>query len=212
MNWGFGRWAVLALAAPLLCEPAAASSIYTYRPSDGVRTFSDAKPQHGPYAVSKYGRPTATVSCAGLTPRSMEARASSYRALIEKHAAAENVPASLVSAVMRVESCYDRRAVSRAGARGLMQLMPHTATELGVLDSFDPEQNIKGGVRYLAKMLKRFNHNTTMALAAYNAGPDAVDKYEGLPPYPETTSYVRRVLKFYRVGQQPTHQARQTRS
>lgn len=198
MRRGFGR--VLALAAALACEAAAADSVYVYQPNGGVRTFSDRKPSQGGYAVVKlqYGRATASASCAGLTPTSMAARAASYRELIDKYAAAESVPAALVSAVMRVESCYDRRAVSRSGARGLMQLMPFTARELGVRDSFDPEQNIGGGVRYLAKMLKRFKNNTRLALAAYNAGPEAVDKYRDVPPYPETKNYVRRVLQHYR--------------
>ena len=184
------------LAASLLAEAVAAEPVYIYR-RDGVRTFSDRKPARGSYVVKTFGRPTASASCAGLTPELLKTRAATYRELIDKYAAAESVPAQLVSAVMRVESCYDRQAVSRAGARGLMQLMPETASALGVSDVFDPEQNIRGGVRYLAAMLKRFNQDTKLALAAYNAGPEAVAKYQGVPPYPETTSYVQRVLKHY---------------
>jgi soluble lytic murein transglycosylase-like protein len=99
---------------------------------------------------------------------------------------------------MRVESCFDPRAVSRTGARGLMQLMPETAAQFGVADSFDAEQNISGGVRYLSQLLSRFKNNTRLAIAAYNAGPSAVDAYRGIPPFPETRSYVKRVYAEYR--------------
>jgi len=104
----------------------------------------------------------------------------------------------LVSAVVRAESGYDPAAVSRVGAVGLMQLMPATAAELEVDDPFDPEQNLDGGVRYLKWMLDRFEGEVDLALAAYNAGPAAVDRYGGIPPYPETRSYVRRVLTWAR--------------
>jgi soluble lytic murein transglycosylase-like protein len=104
----------------------------------------------------------------------------------------------LVSAVVRAESGYDPAAVSRVGAVGLMQLMPATAAELEVDDPFDPEQNLDGGVRYLKWMLDRFEGEVDLALAAYNAGPAAVDRYGGIPPYPETQSYIRRVLSWAR--------------
>ena len=193
------HWAILLLAAALPCAPAVADDwIYLYRQDDGVRTYSDRKPAQGAYKmIAKYGRPTASASCVGLTAKSMEARAASYAQAINKYASAHGVSPKLVSAVMRVESCYDRRAVSRSGARGLMQLMPATAKELGVRDSFDPEQNIEGGIRYLGMMLKRFNHNLRLGLAAYNAGPEAVAEYKDVPPYPETVSYVSRILKLY---------------
>jgi len=183
----------------LPCAPAMADDwIYVYRQDNGVRTFSDRKPSQGGFTrIAKHGRATATASCAGLTARSMAARAASYAPVIDKYAAAHGVSPKLVSAVMRVESCYDRRAVSRSGARGLMQLMPETARYLGVRDSFDAEQNIEGGVRYLGMMLKRFNQNVRLGLAAYNAGPEAVAAYEDVPPYPDTVSYVSRILKLY---------------
>lgn len=172
--------------------------IYLYRQDNGVRTYSDAKPAQGSYKmIAKYGRPTASASCTGLTAQSLEDRAATYAPVIRKYAAAHGVSAELVSAVMRVESCYDRRAVSRAGARGLMQLMPETAHQLGVRDSFDPEQNVEAGVRYLGQMLTLFNHNVRLGLAAYNAGPQAVAEHKGVPPYPETVSYVSRILKLY---------------
>jgi hypothetical protein len=108
-----------------------------------------------------------------------------------------NVDYNLVRAVIKAESNFDPRAVSRAGARGLMQLMPETASLLQVNDSFHPEQNIEGGVRYLRYLLNLFNDNLSLALAAYNAGEKAVFRYRGIPPYQETQTYVQRVLKYF---------------
>jgi soluble lytic murein transglycosylase-like protein len=103
----------------------------------------------------------------------------------------------LVAAVIMVESSGDPKAVSRKGARGLMQLMPHTAKQLGVGDVYDPAQNVEGGVRYLKDLLDQHEQNLSLALAAYNAGPSAVARHGGIPPYPETEKYVKRVLELY---------------
>ena len=137
-------------------------------------------------------------SCKGVTKAVLDQRAVQWQKLVDKHAKARNVPVALVSAVMRVESCFNPRAVSRTGARGLMQLMPEPASQFGVRDSFDAEQNISGGVRYLRQLLERFKNITRLAVAAYNAGPSAVDAYRGVPPFPETRSYVTRVIAEYR--------------
>ena len=107
---------------------------------------------------------------------------------------AHNVDEDLLASVVKAESNGNSRAVSRAGARGLMQLMPGTAADLGVADSFRPEQNVRGGSAYLDSLLTRYNDNLSLALAAYNAGPAAVDKYHGMPPYRETKLYVARVI------------------
>ena len=107
------------------------------------------------------------------------------------------VPIKLVSAVIRAESGFNPRAVSPKGARGLMQLMPTTAATLGVRNSFDPRENIEGGVRHLRGLIDRFPNNLPLALAAYNAGEKAVQQYRGIPPYPETQDYVTKVLYFY---------------
>jgi Transglycosylase SLT domain len=117
----------------------------------------------------------------------------------EIRAAAERygVPVRLVSAVIRAESGFNPRAVSRKGAQGLMQLMPATASILGVRNSFDPRENIDGGVRHLRGLLDRFPHSLPLAIAAYNAGEKAVTQYGGIPPYPETQDYVTKVLNFY---------------
>jgi hypothetical protein len=115
---------------------------------------------------------------------------------IRKAAAKYSLPPGLIRAVIRAESNFQVDAVSHAGARGLMQLMPATARELGVTDSFDINQNIDGGAKYLRRMLDQFGGNVRKALAAYNAGPGTVIKYNGRVPYPETRQYVRRVLRF----------------
>jgi soluble lytic murein transglycosylase-like protein len=193
--------AVALLGGAAFAVPAQAGDWVYLQRQDGVRTYTQVRPAQGSFSkIYVRGRPTASASCSGLTAVSMAQRAKLYEPLIAKAASKHNLSPQLVSAVMRVESCYDRKAVSRAGARGLMQLMPGTALELGVHDSFDPEQNIWGGVRYLAKMMDRFNHNIDHALAAYNAGPEAVEAYRGIPPYRETQSYVSRIRKLFKAA------------
>ena len=117
--------------------------------------------------------------------------------LIADAAAGAGVPPGIVKAVIHAESAFDVDAVSRAGAMGLMQLMPGTARELGVLDPFRPDENVHGGARYLRHLHDRYG-SWTFTLAAYNAGPTAVDRYQGIPPFAETQAYVRRVLTYYR--------------
>lgn len=123
--------------------------------------------------------------------------ASSYDALIEVEAKRQNVDASFVSAVIRAESNFAPRAVSRKGARGLMQLMPATAKRLSVRRPFDPTANVRGGVRYLKELLDRFGHRPDLVLAAYNAGEGAVESYGGVPPYRETVGYVKKILTWW---------------
>jgi hypothetical protein len=107
---------------------------------------------------------------------------------------AHNIDVDLLASVVKAESGGNARAVSRTGAQGLMQLMPGTASDLGVKDSFEPGQNVRGGSAYLDALLTRYHDNLSLALAAYNAGPAAVDKYHGIPPYSETQAYVARVI------------------
>jgi soluble lytic murein transglycosylase-like protein len=114
---------------------------------------------------------------------------------IHKYAARYDVDHRLVVAVIRAESNFNPRAVSPVGARGLMQLMPATARSLGVRNSFDPRENIRGGVQHLSYLLARYDGNVKLAVAAYNAGESAVDKYRGIPPYTETRNYVRTILQ-----------------
>ena len=187
------------MAAAPLASATETGEIHVYRDPAGTRLFTDRKAVFADYAyVGKYGRPTAVLSCQGLTPASLEARGQLYSDLIDKYARLYGVDAALVKAVMRVESCFDRKARSRVGARGLMQLMPATAKELGVTDSYNAAQNIRGGVQYLAMMLKRFKHDRRLALAAYNAGPGAVERHRGIPPFRETQAYVKKVLNHYK--------------
>jgi hypothetical protein len=114
--------------------------------------------------------------------------------MLAKAGRQHNVDADLLGSVVKAESNGNSRAVSRAGARGLMQLMPKTAAQEGVDDSFRPDQNVSGGSAYLNRLLVRYNDNIVLALAAYNAGPAAVERYHGIPPYHETRAYVARVI------------------
>ena len=117
--------------------------------------------------------------------------------LADRYAGQHGVDSRLIMAIIKVESGFDAKAVSPAGASGLMQLMPGTQQHLGVRDAFNPDENVEGGVRYFRSMLDRYGGNVSLALAAYNAGPANVDKYGGIPPFEETRNYVRKVLALY---------------
>ena len=119
--------------------------------------------------------------------------------LIKRHSSQQQLHPALIRAVIKAESNFDPRAVSRAGAIGLMQLMPQTAVRLDVRDMFDPDENVGGGTKYLRQLLDRFHGNLPLALAAYNAGENVVDRYQSLPPIDETRQYVRKVLRYYRT-------------
>jgi soluble lytic murein transglycosylase-like protein len=123
-----------------------------------------------------------------------------FSSLINQAAQKYGVNAELVQAVIKAESNFNPNAVSSAGALGLMQLMPGTAAGLGVTNALDPAQNIDGGVHFLSNLLKHYNGNVKLAVAAYNAGPGAVDKYNGVPPYQETQTYVNRVLGYFNAA------------
>lgn len=127
----------------------------------------------------------------------LQRKKQTYQNTIRHYAAKYGVDEALVHSVVKQESCFNEKALSRTGAIGLMQLMPDTASYLKINNPWNPEQNIHGGVKYLSSMLKRFNGNKSFALAAYNAGPGKVDKYGGIPPYKETQHYVKTIMAEY---------------
>lgn len=181
---------VLIVAALLAAAPAAAQAqIYTWRDDAGNLVLSDrAKdPSAQTYRVARAEAFRAT--------RPVSRRAAQYNGLIEEHAQAKAVSPALVRAVIQAESAFNPRARSHKGAMGLMQLMPSTAAEFGVLDPYDPQENIRAGVGYLKQLLVKYEDNETLALAAYNAGPAAVARYGTVPPYRETRNYVEKVRR-----------------
>ena len=185
-------WTLLCLAA-LDVSVAAAQTFKMVEP-DGTTHFTNA-PTDPRYRRMAFASGTA----AGWLrlPDGAQASSGQYADEINEAANRYGVPVKLVSAVIRAESGFNARAVSRTGAQGLMQLMPNTASILGVRNSFDPKENIDGGVRHLRGLLDRFPNRLPLAIAAYNAGEKAVTQYGGIPPYPETQEYVTRVLQFY---------------
>ena len=160
-----------------------AGAIYYYEGTDGVLHFTDTP------LTSRY-KPFIFWNA------KTEAGKKKVVALIKKYCSHYGVDAYLVQALAHVESRYDCDAVSRAGAQGVMQIMPGTQQELGLTSPFDPAANVEAGVRYFKRLLDRFQ-DTHLALAAYNAGPGQVEKYKGVPPFPETKKYVRDVLAMY---------------
>ncbi|MBN8550632.1 MAG: lytic transglycosylase domain-containing protein [Deltaproteobacteria bacterium] len=179
----------------LLAEPALAGPIYVYKEASGSIRFSDKAPPSGVRA-EVFTAKGVSYSILGGSVRRGEGKLfpNHYSTLIDLAAGEHGVEPSLIRALIHTESAFNPRAVSPKGARGLMQLMPEVARMRGVKNSFDPEQNISGGTRHLALLIKRYSGNLKLALAAYNAGEGAVEQYGGIPPYRETQEYVRRVL------------------
>ena len=173
--------------------------VYSYM-KDGVRHFSSRPPGRGAGASQvrtvAYSFIETCYACAvnpGVSFATVRLNTSAYQAEIAAAAREFGVEEAIVRAIIHAESAYNPSALSHAGAQGLMQLMPATARRFGVADSYDAGQNIRGGVQYLAWLLKRFNGDLTLAAAGYNAGEGAVDRYKGVPPYSETQRYVQRV-------------------
>ena len=171
-----------------LAPAAFASSLYRWVDEAGVSHFTDAPTDP---RFRRVGSVSGTVQGWLRLPEGIGSR---FSGEIREIAARHGVAAGLVEAVIRVESAFNPRAVSNKGAQGLMQLMPRTASSLGVRNVFDPRENIDGGVRHLRYLLDKYPGNVPFALAAYNAGEKAVDQYGGIPPYAETQQYVQKIL------------------
>jgi soluble lytic murein transglycosylase-like protein len=174
---------LLLLLALVATAQASAGTIYSYTDENGVTHFTDlpTSPHYRPFLVFK---------------NSYVRDRDKILAHVKHHAGRHGIDPLLVRAVIEVESGFQPEAVSRAGAQGLMQIMPATGKELGLEAPFDPESNIEAGIRYLRQMLNQFE-TVPLALAAYNAGPNAVRRYGGIPPFAETESYVQKVFSLY---------------
>ncbi len=196
-----------AAAVPAPAQPAARAStrrlvqgqVYSYV-KDGVRHYTSKPPKGGSGATAlrtiKYSFMETCYACGaqpGVNFGTLRLNATAFQNEVKAAAQEFGVEEAVIRAIMHAESAYNPNALSRVGAQGLMQLMPATARRFGVSNAFDPAQNIRGGVEYLAWLLKRFNGNLTLAAAGYNAGEGAVDRHRGVPPYSETRRYVERV-------------------
>ncbi|MGB6973288.1 MAG: lytic transglycosylase domain-containing protein [Terracidiphilus sp.] len=162
----------------------------------GYDSVTDARPDSRP-VTSSDTHPDPAPNTPDATPETNEhaqLNAADLREMLNRAGKAHNLDVDLLASVVKAESDGQAHAVSRAGARGLMQLMPETAQTLGVKDSFNPGENVRGGSAYLDALLRRYHENLALALAAYNAGPEAVDRSHGIPPYAETRAYVARVI------------------
>jgi soluble lytic murein transglycosylase-like protein len=181
--------------APRLVE----GQVYSYI-KDGVRHYSSKRPAGASGATAmrtiRYSFLETCYACApnpGVNFGNVRLNTAAYEAEVRAAAREYGVDEAIVRAIIHAESAFNPNALSRVGAQGLMQLMPATAQRFGVGNPFDPVQNIRGGVKYLSWLLKRFDGNLTLAAAGYNAGEGAVDRYKGVPPYKETQRYVQRV-------------------
>jgi hypothetical protein len=194
----------------ILCVVPAQSQIVSYRDDSGKRVFVNSNPVYTPRPTAKPVLPkgfkptgialstTQAPSAPSLEMSTLElANREKIEQMIREVSDRYHVDPALVRAVIQTESNWNSSAISRKGARGLMQLVPGTAQQLGVNNAFDPQQNLDAGVRYLHKLLERYNGDLDKALAAYNAGPGAVDRAGGIPRYRETREYVQKVTDSY---------------
>lgn len=195
----------MAFAFGVVTPVAARADIYQYTDAEGVVHFTSVKPSTPNAKLYLKSEPKTVPGGGvrpGVTPFSPQdrdpGRYTRYDEYIREAAVLYQIPEQLIRAVIKVESDYDPRAISYAGARGLMQLMPETALGLGVKDIHDPRENIMGGVRYLRVLANMFNGNLDFTVAGYNAGENAVIQHGGIPPYAQTRDYVVKVTHYYR--------------
>jgi len=184
---------VILTAVLFLCTTAVPlhADVYRYLDEEGIPCFTNLIPPTDTYRVIIKERKRFS------GPRSTKRYDGHLREASRKH----DIPFPLIKAVVKAESDFDPRAVSEKGAKGLMQIMPSNFKALKIQDPFDPHENIMGGALHLRRLLDRFNGSVRLALAAYNAGIESVERFKGIPPIPETEDYVRRVMKFYRIFQ-----------
>ncbi len=181
ISWG----AALILVLSLFMSVTAWADIYRYVDKNGVWHFTNVKTDR---------RYTIFIRSSRKTPAEY---IKEYSSIINQASKRFGIDAHFIRAIIKAESGFDHKATSSKGAQGLMQLMPGTANDMAVEDPFDPEENIFGGARYFSLLLKRFKNDKILALAAYNAGPEAVESYKGVPPFPETKAFVKRVMDYY---------------
>jgi soluble lytic murein transglycosylase len=177
----------------LLWPVVSGADIYRYVDREGVIHYSNTQPDEKFTLYLREGPKSAPRSQASGLPD-----AGWMTGYVDRFSRANDLPPALVHAIIKAESNGQRKAVSRKGAKGVMQLMPFTSKRMRVADPFDPIENIEGGIKYIKELLVAFEGNLTNTVAAYNAGPAAVRKYGGVPPYQETRIYVRRVMDLYR--------------
>jgi len=191
ITWG----AVLLLLMPLQ----GLAQVYKWVDEDGIVTFSNiAPPEHQDFKVLNFPCYASDPKCRSVAWDKVPLNTRSFKSEIQTASQFNAVEESLIRAIIHAESAYQPDAQSPKGAQGLMQLMPATQADLQVANPFDPADNIDGGTRYLSSLLDEFDGDFELAAAAYNAGPGAVNKYGGIPPYEETREYVRRVRILYR--------------
>jgi soluble lytic murein transglycosylase-like protein len=199
--WPASILGAASLALAILAPTDAAADIYAYTDKDGVTHFTNRRPADSRFKLYLKGSERSGRRGAGVTPVAPSDRSSDrfgrYDRWIREAATLYQLPEALVRAVIKVESDYDPRAVSAAGAKGLMQLMPETGLQMQMRDAFDPRMNIFAGTRYLRILANTFNGDLELTIAGYNAGEGAVIRYGGIPPYEETQNYVLQVLRYY---------------
>jgi len=194
-----GQVAVLLILTTVAGSQSARADVYKFTDKDGMVHYTNVKPS-GRSNVKTFSFPcyASDTKCNQMDWESIPLNRGAFVAEIQAAAEVFTVDESLIRAIIHAESAYHADALSPKGAQGLMQLMPATQKELEVENVFDPLSNIEGGTLYLSRLLDQFDQNVDLAAAAYNAGPGAVRKYGGVPPYRETREYVRRVKILYR--------------